>query len=133
MHYLIAYALSLVLFAVADVVWLMTMGARLYKQTLGDILLPDVNIAPAIAFYVIYPAGLVFFAVAPALRSEVPSDAILNGALFGFFAYATYELTNYATLRNWTLQITVVDIAYGAIVSAAVAGAVAALLLSWRS
>ncbi len=132
MPHVIAYALSLVFFAAIDITWLMTMGARLYKQTLGDILLPDVNFAPAAAFYVLYPAGLVFFAVAPALKSELPSQALLNGTLFGLFCYATYELTNYATLRNWTLQITAIDIAYGAIASGAVAFVVAALLLNWR-
>lgn len=110
----------------------MTIGARLYKQTLGDILLPSVNIAPAIAFYLLYPLGLVYFAVIPSLKSGSSSDALINGALFGLFAYATYELTNYATLRNWTLQITVVDIAYGAIASGAVAAVAAALVLTWR-
>lgn len=132
MIYALAYLTTLVLFAAVDISWLMTMGARLYKQTLGDILLPDVNIAPAIAFYLIYPAGLVYFAVIPALRSASSSDALMNGALFGLFAYATYELTNYATLRNWTLQITLLDIAYGAIASGAVAAVVAALVLLWR-
>lgn len=132
MNYAIAYIASLLLFAALDIAWLMTMGARLYKQSLGDILLPSVNFPPAIAFYLIYPAGLVFFAVAPALKSGSVSAALLNGALFGFFAYATYELTNFATLRNWTLQITVIDIVYGAIVSGAVAASVTALLQSWR-
>lgn len=133
MNYAIAYVISLVLFAAIDITWLMTMGGRLYKQTLGDILLPDVNISPAIAFYLIYPAGLVFFGIMPALRENAISTALLNGALFGFFAYATYELTNYATLRNWTLQITIIDIVYGAIISGAVAMAVTALLAPWRS
>jgi uncharacterized membrane protein len=131
--YTFAYIMTLILFGALDIVWLTIMGARLYKQTLGDILLPTVNLAPAVAFYLIYSAGLVYFGVAPALKSGSVSLAALNGALFGLFAYATYELTNYATLRNWTLQITLVDIAYGAIVSGAVAAAVAALLMHWRS
>jgi uncharacterized membrane protein len=130
--YAIAYLIALVLFAALDIAWLMTMGARLYKQTLGDILLPSVHVAPAIAFYLIYPAGLVIFGVSPALKSGSVASAFLWGALFGFFAYATYELTNYATLRNWTLQITVIDIIYGALVSGAVAAAVVALLSYWR-
>lgn len=132
MNYALAYLATLVLFATVDITWLMTMGARLYKQTLGDILLPNVNVGAAVAFYIIYPAGLVYFAVIPALKSGSWSVALLNGALFGMFAYATYELTNYATLRNWTLQITVVDIAYGAIASGAVAAVVAAVFLMWR-
>jgi uncharacterized membrane protein len=132
MQYFIAYIVSLVLFAAIDITWLMTMGARLYKQTLGDILLPDVNVGPAIAFYLIYPIGLVFFAVLPALRAQAPSQALLNGAVLGFLCYATYELTNFATLRNWTLNITVIDIAYGTLASGAVALAVASLLLYWK-
>lgn len=132
-NYAIAYVVSLILFAAIDITWLMTMGARLYKQTLGDILLPNVNMMPAIAFYLIYPAGIVYFGIMPALKETMISTAVINGALFGFFAYATYELTNYATLRNWTLQITIIDIVYGAIVAGAVAGAVAALLAQMRS
>ena len=132
MNYALAYVASLLLFAAVDITWLMTMGARLYKQTLGDLLLPSVNIAPAIAFYLMYPAALVYFAVIPSLKSGSVSPALLNGALFGFFAYATYELTNFATLRNWTLQITVVDITYGAIASGLAAASVAALLLTLR-
>jgi uncharacterized membrane protein len=132
-NYAIAYVVSLVLFATLDIAWLMTMGGRLYKQTLGDILLPDVKIAPAVVFYLIYPAGLVFFGIAPALKENLTSMAFVNGALFGFFAYATYELTNFATLRNWTLQITVIDIIYGAIVSGAVAVAATALVAQWRT
>lgn len=133
MNYLVAYIISLVLFAALDVAWLTTMGARLYKQTLGDILLPAVYLAPAAAFYLIYPAGLVYFGIMPALKSGIVSTAALNGALFGFFAYSTYELTNYATLRNWTFQITLIDIVYGAVASGAVAAAVTALLAHWRS
>jgi uncharacterized membrane protein len=125
--YAIAYTLCLVLFVAADVTWLMTVGGRLYKQTLGDILLPEIYLAPAIAFYLLYPAGLVIFGVAPALKSGSPMTALMGGALLGMFAYATYELTNFATLRNWTLQITVIDIVYGVIVSGLVAAAVTAL------
>ena len=132
MQYAAAYVVSLILFAAVDIAWLTTMGSRLYKQTLGDILLPAINIGPAVAFYLIYPAGLLYFAIIPSLKSGSSSVALLNGALFGMFAYATYELTNYATLRNWTLQITVVDIAYGAIASGAVAAVVAAAFLMWR-
>lgn len=130
MTYAIAYAVSLVIFAAADITWLMTVGGQLYKQTLGDILLPNIKMAPATAFYLIYPAGLVYFGVVPALKSASVNSAFINGALFGFFAYATYELTNFATLRNWTLQITLIDIIYGALVSGAVAAAVTALLAS---
>ncbi|MBM3543543.1 MAG: DUF2177 family protein [Alphaproteobacteria bacterium] len=118
--YLAAYAIALVLFVALDIIWLMTMGASLYRATLGDILLPTVKIAPAIVFYLMFPIGIIVFAVAPALRAGSPLPALLYGALFGLLAYATYDLTNHATLKNWTLKITAIDIVYGAVVVGAV-------------
>jgi uncharacterized membrane protein len=117
MFYLATYLAVLVVFGVIDAAWLTTMGAVLYRPVLGDILAPSMRIAPALVFYLLYPVGLVVFAVIPALRAESAANALLYGALFGAIAYATYDLTNYATLRNWSLQITVVDIGYGAIAS----------------
>jgi len=127
MTYAVSYALALVIFAAIDITWLVTMGGKLYRQTLGDILLTDLRMAPAAAFYLMYPAGLVIFAVAPALKSGSPAPALLYGALFGLFTYGTYELTNYASIRNWTLQITLIDIAYGVIASALAAAIVTML------
>ena len=77
---------------------------------------------PALAFYLLYPVGLVVFAIAPALKSGSLVDALLLGVLLGGITYATYDLTNFATLRNWTLQLTVIDILYGCIVAGGVAG-----------
>jgi uncharacterized membrane protein len=114
----IAYVAALIVMLALDFVWLSTVGPTLYRETLGDILAPDVNYPPAIAFYILYVVGIVYFAVRPALREGNLGKAILNGALFGFFAYATYDLTNQATMRNWTLQITLVDMAWGAFLSA---------------
>lgn len=111
--YAIAYAIALLAFAAIDITWLMTFGAQLYKATLGDILAPDIRLAPAIAFYLLYPAGVVIFAADPALKQASLSTAVIYGALFGLFTYGTYELTNFATLRNWTLSITAIDLAYG--------------------
>ncbi len=94
---------------------------KLYRPILKDILVDGFRPAPAIAFYLVYAAGLVYFAVRPGLASESWSRALLNGALFGFFAYATYDLTNQATLRNWTTTLTVADMAWGTILSAVAA------------
>jgi len=118
MTYLIGYLAVLLPFGAVDAIWLSLMGPRLYKPTLGDILLTDVRIGPAIAFYLIYPVGLLVFAVMPGLKSGSPAAVVGYGALFGALAYATYDLTNFATLRNWTLQLTVLDIVYGAAASA---------------
>jgi len=113
-----SYAATLIVFGVIDAVWLSVMGRLVYRPALGDILLENLKLAPAIVFYLMFPLGILYFATMPALREGGPSTAILNGALIGAFAYATYDLTNYATLRNWTLEITILDIAYGAFASA---------------
>ena len=102
MTYAAAYFTVLVVFGALDAVWLTVMGNRLYRATLGDILLPNLRIAPAVAFYFLYPIGIVIFAVMPALRGGSVTTALTYGLLLGFFAYATYDLTNYATLRYAT-------------------------------
>jgi uncharacterized membrane protein len=117
MVYLVGYVVALVVFGAIDALWLSVMGPWLYRPTLGDILLAELRIGPAIAFYLVYPIGLLMLAVLPALKSGSLAAAIGSGVVLGAVCYATYDLTNFATLRNWTLQITVLDIAYGAIVS----------------
>jgi uncharacterized membrane protein len=123
MFYILAYLGALLVFAAIDAIWLITMGPILYRPVLGDILAPSVRIAPAMAFYAMYPIGIVAFVVIPALRAESLTHALVFGLLFGAIAYATYDLTNYATLRNWTLPITLIDVAYGAIATSAAASA----------
>lgn len=128
MTYLIGYVSLLIVFGAVDALWLTTMGPVLYRPALGDILAPQVRLGPAIAFYLIYPFGLLVFAVLPALKAESVANALVLGVLFGAIAYATYDLTNFATLRNWTLLITMLDMAYGAVVSGVAAAASAWLL-----
>jgi uncharacterized membrane protein len=113
-----AYLSTLVVFVLIDFVWLSTMAARLYRPILGDVLAPSVNFAPAIAFYLIYPIGIVTFAILPALKSGGISTALTYGAMFGFFTYATYDLTNHATIRNWAWQITLLDVSWGSVLAA---------------
>ena len=117
MTYAVAYLAILLPFGALDAVWLSFMGPRLYKPTLGDILLANVNVPAAISFYLIYPIGILIFATLPALKAGSVAPALLYGALFGALAYATYDLTNQATLRNWTLQLTLADVAWGAVAS----------------
>lgn len=121
MTYVTAYIVSLVVFLAVDFVWLSTMGAALYRATLGDLLAPNVRLPPAIVFYLAYPVGIVVFAVVPALAADSWLRGAALGALFGALAYATYDLTNFATLRTWSLQITVLDIIYGTVATAAAA------------
>src|SRR4051812_43058023 len=110
MLYAVAYAAIIVPFCLLDAVWLTIMGKLVYKPTLGDILLPTVSLPPAIAFYLLYPIGILVFAVLPGLKTGSVTPVIIHAALFGALAYATYDLTNQATLRNWTTQITLMDI-----------------------
>ena len=128
MTYLVGYAASLVAFGIIDAIWLSTMAGILYRPTLGAILLERLRWTPALIFYFGFPLGIVHFAVVPALATGQFWQAAGNGALFGLFAYATYDLTNHATLRVWTLKLTLADMAYGT-VATGIAAAAAFLVL----
>ena len=114
---LVTYVTTLLIFGAIDAVWLGLVAGSMYRQTLGDILLDKFRAGPAVAFYLLNIAGLLVFATP--WRSNRWQDALLYGALYGVFTYATYDLTNYATLRAWTLRLTLTDIVWGAFVSAA--------------
>jgi uncharacterized membrane protein len=123
MPVLAAYVTVLIVFGIIDAAWLTTMGPLLYRPALGDILLSNLRIGPAIAFYAAYPVGIVVFAIMPGLRSGSLPMVFLLASLYGALAYGTYDLTNYATLRNWNLEITLLDIGYGALASGVAAAA----------
>jgi uncharacterized membrane protein len=114
-----AYVLTLVCFAVIDTVWLGVMSDRLYRPLIGSMLAENFRLAPAIAFYALYAAGLTLFAVMPGLAEGGWKKALLWGGLFGLFAYGTYDLTNLATLKMWSLKLSLIDMAWGMCVSAA--------------
>ncbi|SIQ29446.1 MULTISPECIES: DUF2177 family protein [unclassified Bosea (in: a-proteobacteria)] len=116
MRFLAGYIAFLVAFGICDAIWLSTMTAKLYRPALGDLIVEQVRYWPAALFYFGFPLGVVYFALMPALRDGNAGSALLNGALIGLLAYATYDLTNYATLRPWTLTITLADLAYGTLV-----------------
>ncbi|KQS55783.1 hypothetical protein ASG17_06905 [Brevundimonas sp. Leaf363] len=117
MRYLIAYVATGLAFAVIDAVWLTTMTNKLYKPVLGPIMLAKPNMVAAVAFYLIMIGGIVFFAVAPALREGGWTRALLNGAVLGLVAYATYDLTNQATLAVWQTKLTILDLCWGTFVT----------------
>ncbi len=119
-RHVIAYVCALAAFGLIDLPWIVLVAEPMYRAALQEALLPSVRLAPAVAFYLLFPAGLVIFAIAPALRLRDARHALVHGGLFGLFAYATYDLTNFATLRNWTLEITMIDIVYGAVISGVV-------------
>lgn len=113
------YVLTLVVFAVIDTIWLGTMADRLYRPLIGSMLADSFRLAPAIAFYALYAAGLTMFAVLPGLAEGGWKKALLWGALLGLFAYGTYDLTNLATLKSWSLKLSLMDMAWGMFVSGA--------------
>ena len=116
MRFVAGYVAFIIAFGICDALWLSTMTARLYRPALGDLIVEQVRYWPAAVFYFGFPLGVVYFALMPALRDGSAGTALLNGALIGLLAYATYDLTNYATLRPWTLTITLVDLVYGTVV-----------------
>jgi uncharacterized membrane protein len=120
-YFMKLYLLTVPVFFVIDIVWLGVIARGFYRRHLGFILSPDVNWVAAVTFYLIYIAGIIFFAVRPALASGRLSEAALLGGLFGFFTYATYDLTNMATIKSWPLKIVVIDILWGTCLCALVA------------
>jgi uncharacterized membrane protein len=122
--YITAYLATGLSFAVIDAVWLRTMYTRLYQPEIGDVLMKGLRWGPAVAFYLLYIMGMMVFAVGPALKTGQWQTALMQGALLGFFCYATYDLTNYATLKIWSLKVTILDMIWGSFLtgSAALAG-----------
>ncbi|MBA8879961.1 DUF2177 family protein [Phyllobacterium myrsinacearum] len=118
LKYAIAYISTAVLFLVVDFVWLSTMATSFYRSRIPDVMATEVNYPAAIAFYLIFVAGIVIFAVSPALENGRWTTALIYGALFGFMAYATYDLTNQATLKQWSTAVTIVDMGWGTFISA---------------
>jgi uncharacterized membrane protein len=114
---LVAGGATALAFLALDAVWLSQMGPRLYRPVIGEMMAAQVRLVPAVAFYLIYVAGLVFFAVQPGLDSGRWTKALVNGAILGFVAYATYDLTNQATLKTWSTTLTLADLAWGAFAS----------------
>lgn len=118
---IIVYAASLFMFLVVDFIWLGWVAQSFYHRQLGELLSQRVNWPAAIAFYIIYITGLMIFCITPALSRESLTSAIVLGGLYGFFTYTTYELTNYALIRNWPAALVPVDIAWGIVLCIIVA------------
>ena len=112
-----AYLVTLTIFVLIDLVWLGFVAKDFYRTSIGHLMGSGFNVPAALAFYLIFVAGLLFFAVNPALEAGDWHKAAYLGAAFGFFAYATYDLTNLATLKDWPLNLTLADIAWGTVLS----------------
>jgi uncharacterized membrane protein len=122
-RYIAAYLATLIAFAILDFLWISSMANSLYRPVMKEILLTDFRVAPALLFYLLYAFGIVFFAVLPGLREEGLIQAALLGAVLGLVAYGTYDLTNFATLKNWDTKITAIDMIWGAFATGIAAAA----------
>ncbi len=114
------YAIVLPIFFAIDLLWIGFVAKGFYAKQIGSLLKPDVNWVAAIIFYLLFVAGLIVFVITPALEKGSWVHALLLGALFGLVCYATYDLTNLALAKDWPLLVTLVDLAWGAVLAASV-------------
>lgn len=121
--YIAAYAVATVVMLAIDLLWLGVIAKPLYRAGIGHLMADSPNIPAAVLFYLMFPVGLMFFAVVPNASSSEWMPTLLAGALFGLFTYATYDLTNLATLKGWPVGLAVLDIAWGSLVSSVAAAA----------
>ena len=117
----VLYVIATAIFLACDLVWLGLVARGFYQRHLGYLMRNPVNWAAALLFYLLFVVGLLIFAIKPALDAHNPLRALLYGALFGFFTYATYDLTNLATVRDWPLIVTVADLSWGVVLCSIVA------------
>jgi uncharacterized membrane protein len=127
MFHLKLYILTIPVFFLADLLWLGVVARRFYRDNLAHVLADTVNWPAAIVFYLIYIAGILVFAVYPGLREPSLLKTLTLAAGFGFFTYATYELTNLATLPDWPIKVVIVDILWGMVLCTATAAAAFAI------
>lgn len=120
-RYLYGYLATGGAFLVLDMIWLTFSASRLYRPVIGEIMADTVNLAPAVAFYLIYLTGVFVLAILPAAEANSWKRLLIHAAVFGFCAYATYDLTNQATLKVWSTTITLIDLTWGTFVTTAAA------------
>jgi uncharacterized membrane protein len=116
------FLIALPIFFVIDMAWLILVAKKFYQQQIGFLMKPDINWFAAIIFYLLFIAGLVIFVISPAVEKHSWVHAVIFGALFGLITYATYDLTNLATMKDWPLLVTVVDLIWGTVLAASISG-----------
>ena len=122
LKYFGVYLTFLITLIVIDLVWLLGVARNLYQQEMGDLMATEPKLIAGLAFYLLYALGVCIFVVVPALSKQSWIYAVQYGALFGFFCYMTYDLTNLAVIRNFPTGLAFIDIAWGSAVTAVVAG-----------
>jgi uncharacterized membrane protein len=116
------FIIALPVFFIIDMVWLVLVAKKFYQEQIGFLMKPDINWLAAIIFYLLFITGLVIFVISPAFEKHSWVHALIFGALFGLITYATYDLTNLATLKDWPLLVTVVDLIWGTVLAASISG-----------
>ncbi len=114
------FLIALPVFFAIDMVWLVVVAKNFYQEQIGFLMKPDINWLAAIIFYLLFITGLIIFVITPAMVKQSWVHALLYGALFGLVTYATYDLTNLATVKDWPLLVTVVDLIWGSVLAASV-------------
>jgi uncharacterized membrane protein len=122
LKYLGIYLTFLITLITVDLVWLLGIAKNLYREEMGDLMASEPKLLAGLAFYVIYALGVCIFVIAPALSKQSLIHALQYGALFGFFCYMTYDLTNLAVIRDFPTKLAFIDIAWGSLVTALTAG-----------
>ena len=122
LKYLGIYLTFLITLITVDLVWLLGIAKNLYREEMGDLMASEPKLLAGLAFYVIYALGVCIFVIAPALSKQSLMYALQYGALFGFFCYMTYDLTNLAVIRDFPTKLAFIDIAWGSLVTALTAG-----------
>lgn len=133
MKWIIAYVAAAIVFGGLDAMWLNWAGPNLYQPVIGEIMAEQFRIAPAAAFYILYLAGMMWFAVRPGLQTGSAMVAIANGALLGALCYATFDLTSQAVMKVWATHITIADIAWGAFATGVTSGIATWITLKFTS
>ncbi len=119
---LLTYGVSVPVFFIVDIIWLGLIARGFYRKALEPLLTPNINWTAAIIFYFLFLVGVLVFALLPGMEKRSLIYTVGMAALFGFIAYATYDLTNLATLRDWPLMLSIVDMMWGSFLSASTAG-----------
>lgn len=120
MMYIKLYLIALPAFFALDFIWLAIVARKFYLSQLGALMKTNINWPIAILFYLVFIVGLIIFVISPAIEKKSIIYALIMGGLFGFFTYATYDLTNLATLKNWPLSLSIIDMIWGSILAASV-------------
>lgn len=133
MEFLKLFGLSFASLIALDALWLTKISPKLYKEQIGHLMAEKPNLAAAGIFYVVYIIGVVIFVVQPAVEQKSVMYALTRGALFGFVAYATFDLTSLAVLKDWPLKITIIDLIWGSTLTAGVSVIATAIALKFNS